>query len=141
MLIVIYYKGLIFLLKKLMKKLIFTTSLFALFALFAGAVMATEVSNDVISKTGSIHGGYISGKSDITVADSSYDSISLTANGSEDNKAVVYGGIIYVNNGTGTTNTINNSTFSNISVSAYWQGQGTAVAVDGSNLSVDNSRF
>ena len=120
------------------EKTIITTSMLAL---FVGSAMAAEVSNDVISKTGSIHGGYVSGKSDITIADSSYDNISLTANGGQGNNAVVYGGIAYVNNGTGTTNTISNSTFSNISVSAYWQGQGTAVAVDGSNLSVDNSSF
>ena len=121
-----------------MKKAIITTSILAL---FVGAAMAVEASNDVISKTGSIHGGYVNEKSDITITDSSYNNISLTANGGEGNNAVVYGGIVYVNNGTETTNTINNSTFSNISVSAYWQGQGTAIAVDGSHLSVNNSSF
>ena len=40
MLLAIYYKELIFLLKKLMKKIILTTSLFAL---FTGAVIAQNV--------------------------------------------------------------------------------------------------
>ena len=116
-----------------MKKTIITTSIFAL---FASAVMATEVklesqSNVEIMQESSAHGriaGDFSSKS-VLMDGITYKDISLSlVNANKEISTQLHGGITRITAG---TLTVNNTTFKDINMHSQYQVQGGAIYLNG----------
>ncbi|MBO5254838.1 MAG: PEP-CTERM sorting domain-containing protein [Opitutales bacterium] len=117
-----------------MKKIILTTSLFAL---FTGAVMASEVktlesqSNVEITQESSAHGSVAgSFKSQSVLMDGiSYKDISVSLDSDDNAKTTqLHGGITRITDG---TLTVNNTIFKDINMHSQYQVQGGAIYVNG----------